>query len=107
MNPSKVVRDNVHRLTDLPNVGPAMARDLELLGITTPRQLAGKDPVELYEALCRKTGLRQDPCVLDVFISVLRFVDGEDAKPWWFYTEERKNMLAKTARLAPNAHREL
>lgn len=105
MNPSKVVRENIRQLTDLPNVGPAMVRDFALLGITTPRHLTGKDPVELYEALCRKTGLRQDPCVLDVFISVLRFVEGEDPKPWWFYTKERKDMLAKAARLAPNAQR--
>ena len=64
MNPSKVVRKNVRRLTDLPNVGPATAKDLELLGVTSPAQLAGRDPLRLYEALCRKTGVRQDPCML-------------------------------------------
>jgi hypothetical protein len=80
----------MRRLTDLPNVGPAMAGDFESLGLRTPASLKGKDPLRLYEALCRKTGTRQDPCVLDVFISVTRFLDGEAPRPWWDYTPERK-----------------
>lgn len=94
MNPAKVVRSKVRHLSDLPNVGPAMATALVLLGIAAPDELIGKDPLELYERLCAKTGVRQDPCVLDVFISVTRFAGGEDPQPWWHYTAERKNMLA-------------
>ena len=90
MNPSKVRRSQLESLTDLPNIGPAMARDLRLLGFEHPGQLAGQDPQRLYDRLCGLTGVRQDPCVLDVFVSVTRFMDGEDPKPWWFYTPERK-----------------
>lgn len=90
MSPGKVRRDRLRRLTDLPNVGPAMSRDLEQLGIRTPQQLRGKDPLALYRRLCRQTGLRQDPCVLDIFISLVRFMDGELPQPWWAYTAERK-----------------
>lgn len=90
MNPVKVDRDRVRHLTDLPNIGPAMARDLELIGINTPDQLVGKDPFKLYQALCLKSGVRQDPCVLDIFISITRFVGGDEPQPWWAYTEERK-----------------
>ena len=61
MNPAKVVRDHVHRLTDLPNIGPAMAKDLELIGINRPDQLTGQDPLRLYERLCLERGVRQDP----------------------------------------------
>lgn len=85
-------------LEDLPNVGPATARDLRLLGITRPEQLVGRDPLALYNALCRKTGMRQDPCVLDVMLSVVRFMEGAPAKPWWAYTGERKRLLTKTRR---------
>src|SRR4030042_4969088 len=92
MNPAKVKRSKVRSLTGLPNIGPAMARDLELIGILKPEHLKGKNPVELYEALCRKSGKRHDPCVLDVFISVTRFMAGEEPKPWWAYTEERKGI---------------
>lgn len=90
MNPAKVARDRVRRLTDLPNVGPATASDLELIGIRTPEQLIGKDPFALYQGLCRRKGIRQDPCLLDVLIAVTRFMDGETPKPWWAYTQERK-----------------
>lgn len=79
-------------MTDLPNVGPVMAKDLRLVGIRLPGELVGKDPYVLYEDLCRRTGSRQDPCVLDVFISITRFMNGEAARSWWDYTEERKRL---------------
>lgn len=82
--------DDCPELEDLPNIGPKMAADFRLMGITKPKQLAGKDPYELYEKLCRLTGVRQDPCVLDVFIAATRFVGGDPARPWWHYTAERK-----------------
>lgn len=85
--------DECTDLEDLPNVGRAMAGDLRLLGITKPKQLCGRDPYRLYEKLCRVTGERQDPCVLDVFISIVRFMDGEPARPWWHYTAERKRSM--------------
>lgn len=90
MNPAKVERHHLQRLTDLPNVGPAMAEDLQLIGIDEPDQLIGRDPLDLYYTLSDKRGARQDPCVLDVLISVTRFMNGEEPKPWWAYTAERK-----------------
>ncbi len=103
MNPAKVVRNRVKQLTDLPNVGPATAKDLVLLGIESPAQLAGKDPVELYRQLCRKTRSRQDPCVLDVFLSITDFVAGGKPKPWWEYTAERKRRELLPSDEAPAA----
>jgi len=93
MNPGKVDRSRLLKLTDLPNVGPAIAGDLRLLGIEFPEDAAGKSPLELYHRLCLVKGLRQDPCELDVFISITRFMDGEEPRPWWMYTAERKRML--------------
>lgn len=95
MNPAKVNRRQLRTLTDLPNIGPAMARDLERIGITSPARLIGKDPLQLYETLCRISGARQDHCVLDVFISITRFMDGEPPQPWWHYTQERKQRYGK------------
>ena len=63
-------------LTDLPNIGEAGAQDLRLLGIHQPSQLVGKCPFEMYEALCAKTSTRHDPCAIDVFISITRFMGG-------------------------------
>ncbi|MBJ6981969.1 helix-hairpin-helix domain-containing protein [Luteimonas sp. MC1572] len=90
MNPTKVVREKVQRFTDLPNIGPAAAKDFEVLGFDAPSQLVGADPLELYQSLCIATGVRQDPCVLDVFMSVTSFLGGEPPQPWWHFTERRK-----------------
>lgn len=92
MNPVKVDRARLVQLTDLPNVGPSLARDLRLLGYQTPQALTGVNPVELYEQLCQRTGQRQDPCVLDVFLSITDFLSGNPPQPWWMYTSERKSM---------------
>lgn len=94
MHPAKVVREQVKQLTDLPNVGPAMAGDLRRLGIEQPAQLNGQDPYQLYLRLCQLTGVRQDPCVLDVMISLVRFADGEPPQAWWHYTSERKKLYS-------------
>jgi Pathogenicity locus len=88
-----MTREDVKKLEDLPNVGPATAADFRLLGISKPEQLIGKDPFQLYEKLCQRTGVQHNPCVIDVFIATTRFMGGEPAKPWWKYTAERKRLL--------------
>ena len=85
---------DVLRLEDIPNVGPAIAADLRQLGITLPIDLLGRDPYAMYDDLCRLTGQRHDPCLLDTFIAAVRFMGGEPKKPWWKYTAERKRELA-------------
>lgn len=106
MNPAKVRRSAVTTLTDLPNIGPAMARDFERLGIRRPADLEGRDPFALYEALCRATHTRQDPCVLDVFMSVTGFIAGGEPRPWWDFTAERKRRYGdRLARRLPTHRR--
>lgn len=94
MNPAKVNRKSLHTFTDLPNVGKAFAEDLRLLGFTAPAQLKGQDPLQLFDRLCELTHSRQDPCVLDTLMSITRFMDGGRARPWWDYTDERKQLMA-------------
>lgn len=94
MNPAKVDRDRLASLTDLPNIGQAMAADLRRLGVQRPDDLKGGDPYELYARLCALDGQRHDPCVLDVLISVTRFMAGGAAQAWWAYTAERKRVVA-------------
>lgn len=85
-------RASVTKLDALPNVGKAMTTTLLLVGINHPKDLIGKDPVKLYEQLCSITGKRADPCVLDIFISIIHFMEGGDAQPWWFFSKERKRL---------------
>lgn len=93
MNPSKVQREKVQSLTDLPNIGPAMAEDLRLLGISEPGQLRGISAYDMYYELCEKTGHQHDPCVIDVFLSITDFMNGGKPKAWWKYTQQRKDFL--------------
>jgi hypothetical protein len=87
-------RQNVGRLQDIANIGPSIAADLRLLGIALPADLVGREPFAMYDELCRKTGQRHDPCVIDAFISAVRYMAGESKKPWWKYTAERKRIVA-------------
>ena len=80
MNPAKVNRDNVKSLLDLPNVGPATKADLYLLGIHKSEQLVGLDAYEMHERLCQLTKIKHDPCVIDIFLSLVCFANGGPAK---------------------------
>lgn len=94
MNPRTVQRHLVRDLTDLPNIGKASAGDLQLIGVDTPQALIGLCPYAMYDLLCAVTGARHDPCVIDVFISITRFMAGDEPQPWWAYTAQRKAACA-------------
>jgi len=94
-SPKAASADECTRLEQLPNVGPAMAADLRLLGIHTPQALKGRDGLQLYHALCEATGQRHDPCVLDTLLAVVDFMHGAPPAPWWAYTAQRKAMVGQ------------
>lgn len=89
--------DRATRLEHIPGIGPAMAADLRTLGIDAPGQLRTADPVALYLRLCRQTGTRHDPCVLDVFMAAHAFMAHGDSRPWWAHTPERKRLWPEVA----------
>ncbi|AMO96116.1 pathogenicity locus family protein [Collimonas fungivorans] len=91
--PKYLDRAAVVQLEDLPNIGKAGAADLRRIGIQSPGQLVGQSPLQMYDALCAKTGARHDPCVIDVFMSAVRYMEGAEPLPWWSYTAERKRLL--------------
>jgi hypothetical protein len=82
--------DECEQLEQLPNIGPAIAADLRSIGVRHPAELAQSDAFQLYQQLCRATGKRQDPCVLDTFIAAVDFMRGAEPRPWWAYTAARK-----------------
>ena len=81
-------------LEQLPNIGPALAADLRLVGITHPKDLIGQDGYTLYRRLCEVTHVRHDPCVLDTFLAATDFMQGAPAAPWWRYTPQRKRLYS-------------
>jgi hypothetical protein len=82
--------EECEQLEQLPNIGPSIAADLRLIGVQHPRELATLDALSLYQQLCKATGKRQDPCVLDTFLAATDFMRGAAARPWWDYTAQRK-----------------
>ena len=92
-------RTNIKKLTDIPNIGKAVSRDLELLGIHHPSELIGKDPYQMYDDLCRITQQRHDHCMIDTFIAAVRYMQGEPAQKWWAYTAERKEAMKKREKM--------
>jgi len=87
-----MTRVGITNLEDLPNIGPSIAGDLRRIGITRPGQLKGKDGLALYRRLCRKDGLRHDPCLADCLMAVTDYMSGAAARPWWKYTPRRKRL---------------
>ena len=77
-------------LTSLMNVGPAVADHLSRAEITRIDQLAGRDPVEIYETICEREQQRHDPCLLDTIMSAVDQANGNPPRPWWTYTPRRK-----------------
>lgn len=98
---TSINRAAITNLEDIPNVGPSIAGSLRRIGVHSPKDLAGKDPYTMYDGLCQATGVRHDPCVIDVFIAAVRFMDGEPSKPWWKYTPERKRVMAARGETPP------
>ena len=89
---AKFAKD-VQKFRDIPNIGPAMERDFQKLGLKTPADLKKKDAFALYKKMCRISGMRQDPCVLDTYMAAIDFMNGAPARPWWAYTKTRKRVF--------------
>ena len=94
-SPKAAIAADCEALEQLPNIGPALAADLRLIGIHHPRDLRDKDALALYQRLCAATGQRQDPCVLDTFMAATDFMRGAAPAPWWKYTPQRKALFGR------------
>jgi len=70
---SKATKD----LESLANIGPATARRLRAIGITSASQLKKSNPEKIYEKLRKQEGGVLDRCVLYVLRRAIL-----DA-PWW------------------------
>jgi predicted flap endonuclease-1-like 5' DNA nuclease len=81
-------------LLALRNIGPAMRRDLTLLGVRSAAHLARHEPDRLYQRLQKITGQRHDPCVWDTFAAAVHQARTGEALPWWHFTARRKQRMA-------------
>jgi len=92
------------KLLELVSVGKKMCADFEMMGIHTVAELARREPAQLYRELCRRTGQRQDPCVLDVFHAAV--AQARDPRlplekcQWWYWSRVRKAAAKSSGRTA-------
>jgi RecG-like helicase len=89
----KAVSRRKSELQVIPSVGPSIAADLESLGIKRVKDLSGANPQKLYDQLCEKTGVRQDPCVLYTFRCAVYYASNSVHDPeklkWWNWKDEK------------------
>ena len=90
---------DARRLAELGSVGPAMLRDFGRLGVRSVAQLARRNPEQLYEELCRRTGRSQDICVLDTFRAAVAQARNPRLPAaqtqWWYWSRLRKARESK------------
>jgi len=83
-------------LADLEGIGPATLADLRRLEVPDVATLARQDPRALYDRLCRLTGVRQDPCVLDTFSCAVAQARDPGLRAaqrkWWWWSRLRKRL---------------
>lgn len=77
-------------LLTLMNVGPAVLKDLHLLGIEKIIQLRNESPDHLFEKLQKITGKKHDPCMWDVFAAIIHEAQTGEKLPWWKWSAIRK-----------------
>jgi hypothetical protein len=89
-----LIGEDTRRLKDLAGVGKATRGDFKVLGVKSVRDLARRDPDRLYTELCRRTGVTQDVCVLDVLrCAVAQAKDPalpQERRNWWWWSRQRK-----------------
>ena len=91
-------RESISRFDQIINVGPAGTGDFERLGLKKPQQLIGRDPLKLYQKICAVDNRFHDPCVLDVFMATVDFMNGNKPQAWWKFTEQRKEQFANNVK---------
>jgi hypothetical protein len=81
-------------LEEIPGVGKSVSEDLRHIGITSVKQLKGKDPKKLYKKLCRFKASPVDRCVLYVFRCAVYYASTRDPDPerlkWWNWKDKDK-----------------
>jgi hypothetical protein len=87
--------ENTQALRIIPGIGKSLACDLQRLGIHSPQELKGKNPLKLYQQMNALTGVRQDPCVLYTFRCAVYYAteqnhDAEKLK-WWYWKDKTYN----------------
>lgn len=83
-------------LKDLKNVGKKTLEDLNILNIKTIDQLKKYNADQLYNKLNKLKGQKQDPCMWDIFASIINEAKTGKKTNWWDWSKIRKNNQSKS-----------
>ena len=87
-------------LSALRSVGPAALEDLRLLGVADVPALGRRDPLALYNDLCRIKGQTVDICCLDVFACAVAQAQNPQLPAeqcdWFWWSRQRKAAASPT-----------
>ena len=95
-----------YSLTDLPNIGKAIATDLKKIGINSSSDLEKRNALTIFEELRTVMGKRHDPCVYYTLLSVKHFLRTAESLPWWKFTAQGKIHLGTIAQKTTTHHQE-
>jgi hypothetical protein len=88
---SVVPLDVLKDLISIPGVGPAMARDLWDLGVSSVQDLKYRNPEAMYRQLCALEGGPVDRCMLYVFREAVYYASHQQHDPallnWWAWKD--------------------
>ena len=84
---------NKNELFTLRNVGEAVFKDLEILGISNIKQLSNKNPDDMFQELQKITSKKHDICSLDVFSAIVHEAKTGEKTPWWQWSKVRKSKI--------------
>ena len=105
MTPARRRHDELQKI---PGVGPSLAADLRLLGVTCVADLCDRDPEGMYADLEELMGAHVDRCVLYVFRSAVYWAGTSAPDPelslWWSWKDggeaERRGLMPQARRAA-------
>ena len=87
------LRRKADELQTIPGIGPSLAEDLRSLGVRRVADLKGRNARQLYDELNRKSGVRQDPCVLYTFRCAVYYASRKRHDPeklkWWNWKDAK------------------
>jgi hypothetical protein len=82
----------LRELRTIPGIGREISEDLFTIGISSVKDLKGKDPEKLYEKLCKKQGLKIDRCMLYVMRCAVYYSSHTKHDPellkWWNWKDK-------------------
>ena len=89
LNKMKTNSHAIKELTVIPGIGKSIANDLVKIGINRVADLKGKNPVQLYDKLNKRSGFVQDKCLLYAFRCAVYYAETPKEKQkteklkWW------------------------